>query len=43
MKDFYSGIDLEMLGKDGQLKYSLIVQPGVDAIKLRLRILVNME
>lgn len=31
LKDFYSGIDLEMLGKDGRLKYSLIVQPGVDA------------
>lgn len=31
LKDFYSGIDLEMLGKEGQLKYSLIVQPGVDA------------
>jgi len=31
MKDFYAGIDLEMLGKDAQLKYSLIVHPGVDA------------
>ncbi len=31
MKDFYAGIDFEMLGKDAQLKYSLIVHPGVDA------------
>lgn len=31
LKDFYPGIDLEMLGKDEGLKYSLIVQPGIDA------------
>lgn len=31
MKDFYPGIDLEMLGKDAQLKYSLIVHEGIDA------------
>ncbi len=34
MTDFYAGIDLEMKGKDGQLKYSLIVQPGVDASQI---------
>lgn len=37
MKDFYAGIDLEMLGKDGQLKYSLIVQPGVDANQISFK------
>lgn len=31
MKDFYSGIDLEMIGKGGGLKYSMIVHPGFDA------------
>ncbi|NVK64357.1 MAG: gliding motility-associated C-terminal domain-containing protein [Flavobacteriales bacterium] len=31
MKNFYDGIDLEMNGKDARFKYSLIVQPGVDA------------
>lgn len=31
MKDFYAGIDLEMVGKDAHLKYSLIVHPGIDA------------
>jgi len=30
LKDFYSGVDLEMIGKEGKLKYSLIVQPNVD-------------
>ena len=31
LQDFYAGIDLEMKGKNAQLKYSLIVAPGADA------------
>lgn len=31
MKDFYAGIDLEIKGKDSELKYSLNVSPGINA------------
>lgn len=37
MKNFYDGIDLEMLGKNGQLKYSLIVKPGTDANQIAFK------
>src|SRR5262249_4499931 len=35
-KDIYSGIDLEVNGKDNSMKYNFIVYPGADASKICL-------
>ena len=34
LNDYYTGIDLELSGKDAQLKYSLIVSPNTDASQI---------
>jgi gliding motility-associated-like protein len=35
LNDFYSGVDLLLDGSAGKLKYSFIVQPGVDASQIK--------
>ena len=38
LKDFYHGIDLDIEGGDGELKYSFIVQPNIDASIIQMKI-----
>jgi uncharacterized protein (TIGR03437 family) len=37
-RDVYPGVDVEFYGNEGRLEYDLIVRPGADASRIRLRL-----